>query len=142
MEIQTQISYENNQKYLNKQIDVLIEGMQKGNSSTLIGRGKFQAPEVDGIIFVDPVLQMNEVINTIQKVDELFNTANSLQEAADFFLKPEKPEDVKPREPKRSNEIRQPRKSLLEIIKGLFSFLPWFRFTLRQYNSYEFRPLG
>ncbi len=69
MEIQTEISYENNQKYLNKQIDVLIEGMQKGNSSTLIGRGKFQAPEVDGIIFVDPVLQMNEVINTIQKVE-------------------------------------------------------------------------
>ena len=69
MEIQAEISYENNQKYLNKQIDVLIEGMQKGNSSTLIGRGKFQAPEVDGIIFVDPVLQMNEVINTIQKVE-------------------------------------------------------------------------
>ena len=43
--------------------------MQKGNSSTLIGRGKFQAPEVDGIIFIEPVLQVNEVINTIQKVE-------------------------------------------------------------------------
>ena len=69
MEIQAEISYENNQKYLNKQFDVLIEGMQMGNSSTLVGRGKFQAPEVDGIIFIDPVLQVNEVINTIQTVE-------------------------------------------------------------------------
>lgn len=69
MEIQTEISYLNNQKYLNKKVDVLIEGIPKGNSSTLIGRGKFQAPEVDGIIFIDSLSQINEVINTIQKVE-------------------------------------------------------------------------
>ncbi|UCC41302.1 MAG: 30S ribosomal protein S12 methylthiotransferase RimO [Candidatus Aminicenantes bacterium] len=71
MEIQTEISYQNNQKYLNKQIDVLIEGTQKENSRTLIGRGRFQAPEVDGIIFIETqsASQISEIINSIQKVE-------------------------------------------------------------------------
>lgn len=69
MEIQADISYQNNLRYLNKQIDVLIEGTLRGASHTLIGRGKFQAPEVDGIIFIDPQSQTTETINTIQKVE-------------------------------------------------------------------------
>jgi ribosomal protein S12 methylthiotransferase len=69
MEIQAEISYQNNQKYLNKKADVLIEGTQKEDSRILIGRGRFQAPEVDGIIFIDSVSQKNKVINTIQKVE-------------------------------------------------------------------------
>ncbi len=69
MEIQADISYQNNLKYLNKQIDALIEGTLRGASRTLIGRGQFQAPEVDGIIFIDPQSQTIETVNTIQKVE-------------------------------------------------------------------------
>ena len=52
MGIQAEISFENNKKYLNRVIDVLIEGTLKQDQSVMIGRGQFQAPEVDGIVFI------------------------------------------------------------------------------------------
>ncbi len=69
MEIQAEISYQNNKKYLNQSMDALIEGTLKENSDILIGRGKFQAPEVDGIIFVDAPGKLQKAVNTIQKVE-------------------------------------------------------------------------
>jgi len=52
MKIQADISYRNNHKYLNRQLEVLIEGTLKENPRTLIGRTQYQAPEVDGIVFI------------------------------------------------------------------------------------------
>lgn len=69
MQIQAEISYQNNRKYLGQQIDVLIEGTLKGDSSKLIGRGRFQAPEVDGIVFIDSPLDISKVVNKVQKVE-------------------------------------------------------------------------
>ena len=69
MEIQAEISYQNNKKYLYQSMDALIEGTLKENSDILIGRGKFQAPEVDGIIFVDAPGKFQKAVNTIQKVE-------------------------------------------------------------------------
>lgn len=69
MEIQSEISYEINSNYLNRTLDALIEGTLKEDSSRLIGRGRFQAPEVDGIIFLESSLPLAEVVNTIQKVE-------------------------------------------------------------------------
>lgn len=69
MEIQAEISYQNNRKYLNQKIDVLIEGTLKEDPTLLIGRAKFQAPEVDGIIFLSSPYPLAEVVNTIQKVE-------------------------------------------------------------------------
>ena len=69
MEIQAEISFENNKKYLNQHLDVLIEGIPKENPDILIGRGRFQAPEVDGMIFIDAPGKWEKVINTIQKVE-------------------------------------------------------------------------
>jgi len=69
MEIQMEISQKNNKKYLNKHIDVLIEGTLKENSNILIGRGKFQAPEVDGKILMETNRKLSEVVNTIQMVE-------------------------------------------------------------------------
>ena len=69
MEIQTEISLQNNRKHLNKRIDVLIEGTLKENSSILIGRGRFQAPEVDGLILMDAPGIWSKVVNTIQEVE-------------------------------------------------------------------------
>jgi len=69
MEIQAEISFENNRKYLDQKIEVLIEGMLKENSKVLIGRARFQAPEVDGIITIDAPSEITCIMNTIQKVE-------------------------------------------------------------------------
>jgi ribosomal protein S12 methylthiotransferase len=69
MAIQSEISFENNKKYLNQSVDVLIEGIPKENSDILISRGRFQAPEVDGMIFIDAPRKWEKVVNTIQKVE-------------------------------------------------------------------------
>lgn len=69
MEIQAEISFENNKKYLGQQLDVLIEGIPKENPDILIGRGRFQAPEVDGMILIDAPGKWEKVVNTIQKVE-------------------------------------------------------------------------
>ena len=69
MEIQAEISYQNNIKYLSRHIDVLIEGTLKRNPSQYVGRARFQAPEVDGIILVESSSKIPEAISTIQKVE-------------------------------------------------------------------------
>jgi ribosomal protein S12 methylthiotransferase len=69
MELQMVISKENNKKYFKKRIDVLIEGVLKENPKMLVGRGPFQAPEVDGVILIDATRKASEAVNTIQKVE-------------------------------------------------------------------------
>ena len=69
LEIQTEISYQNNAKYLNCDIDVLIEGHLKQDPGVLVGRGQFQAPEVDGVVFVDSTEKDQLITNSIQKVE-------------------------------------------------------------------------
>lgn len=69
MAIQSEISFENNKKYLNQSLDVLIEGIPKENPDILIGRGRFQAPEVDGMILIDAPRKWEKMVNTIQKVE-------------------------------------------------------------------------
>lgn len=69
MRIQADISFKNNHKYLNRQLEVLIEGTLKGDPKTLIGRTQFQAPEVDGIVFIPFSGKMASVVNSIQTVE-------------------------------------------------------------------------
>lgn len=69
MEIQADISFHKNERYLNQKADALIEGTSKDNPSALIGRGKFQAPEVDSMIFIEKPHDWTYVVNTIQKVE-------------------------------------------------------------------------
>ena len=69
MEIQSEISFENNKKHLKQSLDVLIEGIPKENPDILIGRARFQAPEVDGMILIDAPGKWEKVVNTIQKVE-------------------------------------------------------------------------
>jgi len=66
---QAEISYQNNIKYLNKQTDVLVEGTLKEDPRMLVGRTKFQAPEVDGVVFIPFAGELLEVVNTIQTVE-------------------------------------------------------------------------
>jgi len=69
LNIQAEISYQNNLKYMHKQMDVLIEGTLKEDPSVLVGRTKFQAPEVDGVVFISFSGELLKVVNTIQKVE-------------------------------------------------------------------------
>ncbi len=71
MSIQSEISYLINGKYLNRSLEVLVEGHLEGNNSVLLGRTQFQAPEVDGVIFIDTQEQEQaaDKINSIQKVE-------------------------------------------------------------------------
>ena len=69
MEIQADISFQKNEKYLDQRVDALIEGTSKDNSSVLIGRGRFQAPEVDSVILIEKPDDWANVVNKIQKVE-------------------------------------------------------------------------
>lgn len=69
LELQAEISGDNLKQYMNHQIPILIEGCLKQDPSVLVGRSQFQAPEVDGVVFIDWEGHFPEVINTIQKVE-------------------------------------------------------------------------
>ncbi|MFQ6037291.1 MAG: 30S ribosomal protein S12 methylthiotransferase RimO [Candidatus Aminicenantales bacterium] len=69
MEIQAGVAYANNERYLGKKLEVLVEGTLKQDPLSLVGRSRFQAPEVDGIVFI-PVSEVRpEVFNSVQLVE-------------------------------------------------------------------------
>jgi len=69
MDIQAEISYANNKKYLARVINALIEGTLTQDQNLIVGRGQFQAPEVDGIVFITCANRNPGIFNTIQKVE-------------------------------------------------------------------------
>jgi ribosomal protein S12 methylthiotransferase len=50
MDIQSSLSLAKNKSYLGQRVDVLVESCETGAGGRVVGRGRFQAPEVDGII--------------------------------------------------------------------------------------------
>lgn len=74
MALQAEISLYNNKKYLGRHLDVLIEsappaGAPRRGGSVVLGRGQFQAPEVDGVIHVRAVLPPGRRLGPIEKVE-------------------------------------------------------------------------
>ena len=61
MEMQQAISLQINQSQVGKRLDVLIEGMDKGIS---IGRSYRDAPEIDGMVFVEGRAKIGEIVPT------------------------------------------------------------------------------
>jgi len=59
MELQQGISLQVNQSYVGKILDVLIEGKDKGIS---IGRSYRDAPEIDGLVFVEGDAKIGDII--------------------------------------------------------------------------------
>jgi len=53
MDIQAGLSLARNKDYAGRRLDVLVEDRDGGNSGRWIGRGRFQAPEADGIVRFD-----------------------------------------------------------------------------------------
>jgi len=52
MELQAKISFTTLQKFVGKEEQVLIEGLSKESDLLLEGRTKFQAPEIDGCVYI------------------------------------------------------------------------------------------
>jgi len=69
MEIQAEISQEHNKKYLGKHLEVIFEGSIQQDPSILAARTRFQAPEVDGSVFIDTEAAENKISSLIQKVE-------------------------------------------------------------------------
>ncbi len=69
MEIQAEISYEKNRQYLGRTIEVLVEGREDSFPRRLVGRGRFQAPEVDGVVLIDSRRALTRVANSVQRVE-------------------------------------------------------------------------
>lgn len=53
MAIQKQISADINASFINKTLDVLIEGKSAETDLLLTGRSQFQGPEVDGVVYIN-----------------------------------------------------------------------------------------
>ena len=58
--LQEDISQEKNQAWIGKRLNVLIEGHGDGIS---IGRSYRDAPEIDGLVFIDEIIDPGEIIN-------------------------------------------------------------------------------
>jgi ribosomal protein S12 methylthiotransferase len=68
-QIQAEISLKNNSKYLGKTVDVLVEGHLNDQTNILLSRGRFQAPEVDGVVLINLDKSTPDCVNSIQKVE-------------------------------------------------------------------------
>lgn len=53
MSRQLEICRKDNKKYVGKTFQVLIEGSAEGTDSFLKGRTYFQAPEIDGLLYIN-----------------------------------------------------------------------------------------
>lgn len=52
MALQARLSRNNNKKYIGQTIKVLVEAADKPSSDCVVGRACFQAPEIDGVVYV------------------------------------------------------------------------------------------
>jgi ribosomal protein S12 methylthiotransferase len=59
MELQQGISLQVNQSYVGQTLDVLVEGRDKGIA---IGRSYRDAPEIDGLVFIEGNAQVGEIV--------------------------------------------------------------------------------
>jgi ribosomal protein S12 methylthiotransferase len=63
MEIQSEISVDLNQQYVGQTLDVLVEGVSEETDLLLEGRTSFQAPEIDGCVYItDGNCEQGEIV--------------------------------------------------------------------------------
>jgi ribosomal protein S12 methylthiotransferase len=61
MQIQAEISLERNQKFIGRILDVLVEGVDEENRIS-IGRSYRDAPEVDGLVIIEGLAQVGDLV--------------------------------------------------------------------------------
>ncbi|MBL7158242.1 MAG: 30S ribosomal protein S12 methylthiotransferase RimO [Candidatus Omnitrophica bacterium] len=60
MKLQREIAYENNKRFLGKRMRVLVDDEDKSSPGHYIGRTEYDAPEVDGNVFVKSGLKLKK----------------------------------------------------------------------------------
>jgi ribosomal protein S12 methylthiotransferase len=69
MSVQAEISLAHNKRRLGQVIEVLVEGTLKNEPKIWIGRSRFQAPEVDGLVFIETESDISLLRNPLQNVE-------------------------------------------------------------------------
>ncbi len=69
MSLQAEISRAINRKYVHRRLEVLLEPRTEPGAGPIIGRTRFQAPEVDGIVRIEPRFDAFGHVRTIEKVE-------------------------------------------------------------------------
>lgn len=64
MSLQAGIAKEKNRTHVGKELDVLVEGPSTNNKYLLQGRTEFQAPEVDGVVFINEDIPVGSFVKT------------------------------------------------------------------------------
>ena len=67
LDIQSDISVQKNRQYLNQIMDVIVEGRLRQDPTLLIGRTRYQAPEVDGMVYIDTKKDPKNYAGQIEK---------------------------------------------------------------------------
>ncbi len=70
MEIQAGISAKRIRRYVGARVPVLLEGRLQGDQAVLLGRTRYQAPEVDGVVLI-PEAPLDVPAGTVQTVEIL-----------------------------------------------------------------------
>ncbi len=69
MSLQAEVSRAINRTYVHRRLEVLLEPRTEPDTAPVIGRARFQAPEVDGIVRIEPCQDAFGHIRTIEKVE-------------------------------------------------------------------------
>jgi ribosomal protein S12 methylthiotransferase len=67
LDIQAEISVQKNRQYLNQIMEVIVEGRLSQDPTLLIGRTQYQAPEVDGMVYIDTKKEPKNYSGQIEK---------------------------------------------------------------------------
>ncbi|MFZ2054768.1 MAG: 30S ribosomal protein S12 methylthiotransferase RimO [Candidatus Aminicenantales bacterium] len=69
MAIQAEIAASVQREYLHRRLDVLIEPSSSARNGRVVGRTRFQAPEVDGVVLVERNLSCARALRPIEQVE-------------------------------------------------------------------------
>jgi len=69
LELQAEISYQKNRRFIGQKMKVLAEGHLEDEPHILVGRTSYQAPEVDGVVFIEETKTRDHPVGAIQNVE-------------------------------------------------------------------------
>jgi len=69
MLIQQEISFQNNRKYIGRRLEVLLDKPLNARPRQALGRTRFQAPEVDGVVKVSSLAPLADRLHSVCQVE-------------------------------------------------------------------------
>ena len=79
LSLQAEISAAKLKAYAGRTVDVLLEGVWTEDSRMLVGRTRFQAPEVDGVVFITSQDKHKETTGLIRRIEITASDVYDLQ---------------------------------------------------------------